>query len=87
MLPGDSVGSMLQSQARYHLSIYALIYVHMCYFVGMSTVTDYTNRINHVLHLIHSDITAEHSARQLASAAAWSEAHFHRVFRYATVSV
>ena len=40
-----------------------------------------TSRINDVLYFIHSDISAELPARKLAEIAAYSEQHFHRVFK------
>lgn len=41
-----------------------------------------TSRINDVLNFIHRDISAELPARQLADIAAYSEQHFHRVFKH-----
>lgn len=38
------------------------------------------SRINDVLHQIHKDITAELSGKQLATVAAYSEQHLHKVF-------
>ncbi|MGD8171328.1 AraC family transcriptional regulator [Vibrio sp. TRT 21S02] len=39
------------------------------------------SRINDVLYRIHQDISQELSASELASVAAYSEQHFHRVFK------
>ena len=39
------------------------------------------SRINDVLHVIHRDIAAPLCARDLAKVAAYSEQHFHRVFK------
>ena len=39
------------------------------------------SRINDVLYFIHQDISHELSAKQLASIAAYSEQHFHRLFK------
>ena len=39
------------------------------------------SRINDVLHVIHRDISADLPARDLAKIAAYSEQHFHRVFK------
>ncbi|MBT4522130.1 MAG: helix-turn-helix domain-containing protein [Halieaceae bacterium] len=40
-----------------------------------------TSRINDVLYTIHRDIAADLPARELARVAAFSEQHFHRVFK------
>jgi AraC family transcriptional regulator len=56
------------------LSIYALL---------MQPLSQ-TSRINDVLYAIHSDITADLSGRTLCKIAAYSEQHFHRVFRRVT---
>jgi len=67
------------------MSIYALIDVHLCFYkITMSTslsLDHQTSRINDVLYFIHSDISAELPAKQLAEIAAYSEQHFHRVFK------
>lgn len=67
------------------MSIYALIDVHLCFYkITMSTspsLNHQTSRINDVLYFIHSDISAELPARKLAEIAAYSEQHFHRVFK------
>jgi len=39
------------------------------------------SRINDVLHVIHRDISAELLASELAKVAAYSEQHFHRLFK------
>ncbi|ELL0560857.1 helix-turn-helix transcriptional regulator, partial [Vibrio vulnificus] len=39
------------------------------------------SRINDVLYFIHQDISRELSAKALADVAAYSEQHFHRVFK------
>ncbi len=46
--------------------------------------TDQVARINDVLYAIHRDISADLGAVELARLAAWSEQHFHRVFRRVT---
>lgn len=45
---------------------------------------DHIYRINEVLYVIHRDITADLSARKLADIAAYSEQHFHRLFKKVT---
>ncbi len=45
---------------------------------------DHIYRINEVLNVIHRDITADLSARKLATTAAYSEQHFHRLFKQVT---
>ena len=39
------------------------------------------SRINDVLFYIHKDISKELSAKELAKVAAYSEQHFHRIFK------
>lgn len=39
------------------------------------------SRINDVLFYIHQDISRELSAKELADVAAYSEQHFHRIFK------
>ena len=41
-----------------------------------------TSRINDTLHIIHRDISADLSGRKLAAVAAYSEQHFHRIFKH-----
>ena len=48
------------------------------------TRIDYTYRINEVLSCIHHDISADLSAKKLATLAAYSEQHFHRLFKKVT---
>lgn len=43
--------------------------------------TDHQYRINEIVSLIHQDISADLSASRLATLAAYSEAHFHRLFK------
>lgn len=45
------------------------------------SLSQQVSRINDVLYFIHSDISEELPARQLAAIAAYSEQHFHRVFK------
>ena len=45
------------------------------------TNTDHVFRINEVLSFIHRDITADLQAKKLAEIAAYSEQHFHRLFK------
>ena len=45
------------------------------------TNTDHVFRINEVLSFIHRDITADLQAKRLAEIAAYSEQHFHRLFK------
>ncbi len=42
------------------------------------------SRINDVLFYIHQDISRELSAKELADVAAYSEQHFHRIFKAVT---
>jgi AraC family transcriptional regulator len=71
----------------FYLSIYAYIYVDMCdYGAHKGRTMRYNHehqvsRINDVLQLIHADISAPLLARDLAKIAAYSEQHFHRVFK------
>lgn len=61
------------------MSIYAEQYVHLCDLSVMSR--HHISRINDVLFYIHKDISKELSAKALADVAAYSEQHFHRVFK------
>jgi len=45
---------------------------------------DHQYRINEILSIIHRDISANLSAKQLAKKAAYSEQYFHRVFKEVT---
>jgi len=56
------------------------MHVHLCYLGKMQT-TQQISRINDVLYFIHQDISNELLAKELASIAAYSEHHFHRVFK------
>jgi len=47
----------------------------------MNNTEQQISRINDVLHVIHRDISAELIAGDLAKVAAYSEQHFHRVFK------
>ena len=40
-----------------------------------------SSRVNDVIYAIHKDISADHNAKTLAKIAAYSEQHFHRVFK------
>lgn len=61
------------------MSIYAIVYVHLC-FDCMATPQQ-ISRINSVLYHIHRDISADLQANELAKIAAYSEQHFHRLFK------
>ncbi len=50
-------------------------------FIVIMTTAQQTSRINNALYEIHRDISAPHSAKKLARIAAYSEQHFHRVFK------
>lgn len=47
----------------------------------MHNTEQQVSRINDVLHVIHRDISAQLVASDLANVAAYSEQHFHRVFK------
>ncbi len=70
---------MVQVVGKKCLSVYAHKYVHLCYLSPMNR--QHISRINDVLYYIHKDISKELSARELADVAAYSEQHFHRIFR------
>lgn len=53
--------------------------VHLCWFLTMNS--QHQARINDVLFHIHQDISKELSAKVLANLAAYSEQHFHRIFK------
>lgn len=61
------------------MSIYAYQYVRLCYFHIMNA--QHLSRINDVLFYIHQDIARELPAKRLAEVAAYSEQHFHRLFK------
>lgn len=61
------------------MSVYAYQYVHLCENRGMNT--QHLSRINDVLFYIHQDIARDLPANRLANIAAYSEQHFHRLFK------
>lgn len=61
------------------MSIYAYKYVRLCYFSILNT--QHLSRINDVLFYIHQDISRDLVVSELADIAAYSEQHFHRLFK------
>lgn len=62
------------------MSVYAALHVHLCFYVKMQSIQQ-ISRINDVLYFIHQDISNELSAKELSKIAAYSEQHFHRLFK------
>ncbi len=65
------------------MSVYALDIVYLCFLLPtmIARKNQQISRINDVLNYIHQDITRELEAGKLAKRAAYSEQHFHRIFR------
>lgn len=72
------MATIITALAESDVSIYAIVFVHLCDFIMPSL---HRSRINDALYEIHKDIAKPLSAAYLAKVSAYSEAHFHRVFK------
>ena len=72
------VTNIVASIVVFRMSVYADRYVHLCY---LTMSLQHRSRINDVLYYIHQDISKELPAKELAQVAAYSEQHFHRIFK------
>lgn len=58
-----------------------MLIVLLCLFLVAMLSNEQISRINDVVHFIHQDISKELLAKELAEIAAYSEQHFHRLFK------